>query len=681
MSNLNNTSLKANIDANVYENVDQEITGQHLNNVLTNINDSKASLSDDNAFTGNSTVPTQTSTDNSTKIATTEFVQTNLLTKLDATIRQIASTAVYFDKPSIFINGTSPLTGNITLNTAYTQSPAMWAVMLHNSGTAPTFDSNFVQTTDSLDYVISANNYIEFYCVSATKILYRIKQEGNGINSVFLKKNSAITGATHTKITYDTNGLVTSGTDATTSDIAEGSNLYYTDSRTRATALTGLSVAGGTVTNTDSVLTAFGKLQNQLNAVASPMIYQGTWNANTNSPTLTSSTGTKGYTYKVTTSGSTNLDGITDWKSGDFAVFNGATWDKWDTTDAVTSVNGYTGTVVLGTADISDSTNKRYVTDAELTVLSNTSGTNTGDETTATIKTKLGSANTSSDGYLLHTDWNTFNSKQSALSGTGFVKISGTTISYDNSTYLTANQSITLSGDVSGSGTTAITTTVSNASVIAKLLTGFTSGAGTVSATDSILGAFQKIVGNISALVTGVSSVFGRTGAVTAQSGDYNTSQVTENTNLYFTNARAIASTLTSYTAGAGTVSSSDTIIGGLQKLDGNIATKANATPSVQNVTSSATVTPTSSNDLVIITAQAVGLTLANPTGTFAEGQPLMIRIKDNGTAQTIAFGTNYRAIGITLPTTTVAGKYMYLGIMYNNVDSKWDILGLNNQA
>jgi len=35
-----------------------------------------------------------------------------------------------------------------------------------------------------------------------------------------------------------------------------------------------------------------------------------------------------------------------------------------------------------------------------------------------------------------------------------------------------------------------------------------------------------------------VSSVFGRTGAVTAQSGDYNTSQVTENTNLYYTQAR-----------------------------------------------------------------------------------------------------------------------------------------------
>lgn len=103
--------------------------------------------------------------------------------------------------------------------------------------------------------------------------------------------------------------------------------------------------------------------------------------------------------------------------------------------------------------------------------------------------------------------------------------------------------------------------------------------------------------------------------------------------------------------------------------------------PRVQTVTSSATVTPTSTNDLVTITAQATGLTLANPTGTFVEGQSLMIRIKDNGTARAITFGADYRAIGITLPSTTVISKTMYLGIIYNSTDGKFDILGLNQQA
>ena len=80
--------------------------------------------------------------------------------------------------------------------------------------------------------------------------------------------------------------------------------------------------------------------------------YQGTWNASTNTPTLTSSVGTKGYYYVVNVSGSTNLNGISDWVVGDWAVFNGSIWQKIDNTDAVTSVNGQTGTVVLTYTDV-----------------------------------------------------------------------------------------------------------------------------------------------------------------------------------------------------------------------------------------------------------------------------------------------------------------------------------------
>lgn len=59
-------------------------------------------------------------------------------------------------------------------------------------------------------------------------------------------------------------------------------------------------------------------------------------------------------------------------------------------TGSVLSVNGFTGAITLTTANIADATDKRYVTDAEKTKLANTSGTNTGDETLSTIKTKLG---------------------------------------------------------------------------------------------------------------------------------------------------------------------------------------------------------------------------------------------------------------------------------------------------
>lgn len=58
--------------------------------------------------------------------------------------------------------------------------------------------------------------------------------------------------------------------------------------------------------------------------------YQGTWNANTNTPTLVSGVGTKGDYYVVSIAGSTNLDGTTTWGVGDWAVFNGSVWQKVD---------------------------------------------------------------------------------------------------------------------------------------------------------------------------------------------------------------------------------------------------------------------------------------------------------------------------------------------------------------
>ena len=117
--------------------------------------------------------------------------------------------------------------------------------------------------------------------------------------------------------------------------------------------------------------------------------YQGTWNASTNTPTLTSSVGTKGYYYVVSVAGSTNLNGVTNWNIGDWAIFNGTAWEKVDNTDAVTSVNGYTGTVVLSYTDVG----------APSTTGTNATGTwginITGNAATATTSTNVsgGTAN------------------------------------------------------------------------------------------------------------------------------------------------------------------------------------------------------------------------------------------------------------------------------------------------
>lgn len=116
------------------------------------------------------------------------------------------------------------------------------------------------------------------------------------------------------------------------------------------------------VANGVATLDAGGKVPQSQIPLMGDLNYQGTWNASTNTPTLVSSTGTKGYYYVVDVAGSTNLNGITDWQIGDWAIFNGSVWQKVDNTDAVTSVNGLVGTVVLTTTNIAEGTNEYFTT-------------------------------------------------------------------------------------------------------------------------------------------------------------------------------------------------------------------------------------------------------------------------------------------------------------------------------
>jgi hypothetical protein len=240
--------------------------------------------------------------------------------------------------------------------------------------------------------------------------------------------------------------------------------------------LTGLTIAGDAIVATDSILTAFGKVQNQINTLVGGVQYKGTWNAATNTPTLVSSVGVQGNYYVVSVAGNTNLNGITDWKLGDWAIFNGSVWEKVDNTDAVISVNGQIGEVVLTTTDIAEGTNLYYTdlrarsaisltttgnsgasTYSNLTGILNvpnytlaglggvpltreltingttfdlsanrswsvgtvtsvgTSGPITGGTITGTGTIGITQSGASSDGYLSSIDWNTFNNKQNAL--------------------------------------------------------------------------------------------------------------------------------------------------------------------------------------------------------------------------------------------------------------------------
>ena len=335
------------------------------------------------------------------------------------------------------------------------------------------------------------------------KFFVDVNLQGNNINNLradTLDITSNLASANTKRIVYWSDQYYYS--DGTTWNILATALGYTPEDEANKSTSTSLGTSDTLYPTQNAVKVYADNLLGNANA----LVYKGTIDCSTN-PDYPA--GDAGWMYIASVAGKIGGASGTDVEVGDMIICN---------TDGTVSGNQATvgqywnviqknivGAVTGPASSVSnnvvffDGTTGKIIKDSGLTL----SGSNTGDETTATIKTKLGIATTSVDGYLTSTDWSTFNGKQNALSGTGFVKISGTTISYDNSTYLTGNQTVTLSGDVTGSGTTGITTSISATTVTGKLITGFVSGAGTVAATDSILGAIQKLDGNTSAKIGG----------------------------------------------------------------------------------------------------------------------------------------------------------------------------------
>jgi hypothetical protein len=114
--------------------------------------------------------------------------------------------------------------------------------------------------------------------------------------------------------------------------------------------------------------------------------------------------------------------------------------------------------------------------------------------------------------------------------------------------------------------------------------------------------------------------------------------------------------------------------------------TNKRVTPRSVDIASATTITPTSDTaDQYEVTALAAAATIAAPSGTPTDGQRLVIRIKDNGTGRALTWTTGssgaFRAIGVTLPTTTVASKTMYIGCIYNAADLRWDAVAVSQEA
>lgn len=167
----------------------------------------------------------------------------------------------------------------------------------------------------------------------------------------------------------------------------------------------------------------------------------------------------------------------------------------------------------LTTAVVPPSTNRNYLTDTQQTNVSNLSGTNTGDETISSIKTKLGIASASQDGYLLQADWNTFNNKvdKSGSTMTGLLILSGDAVNPLGATTLqqlaTKEPIITASGNVTDFWSGIKTFRNLATDVRATLLTGLSLATSqTIAATDTILQAFGYLQAQITVNTSNIST-------------------------------------------------------------------------------------------------------------------------------------------------------------------------------
>ncbi len=163
-------------------------------------------------------------------------------------------------------------------------------------------------------------------------------------------------------------------------------------------------------------------------------------------------------------------------------------------------------------------------------------------------------------------------------------------------------------------------------------------------------------------------------------SGTYPNFTVTNSAPMNYAGAGIAVSTGSAW--GTSLTAPSGTIVG---TSDTQTLTNKRVTNRIGTVADAATITPTSdSSDQYNVTALAQAATIAAPSGTPTDAQRLTIRLKDNGTGRALTWTTTsgaYRAIGVTLPTTTVASKVTYVGCVYNSQDSFWDVVAVTTQA
>jgi hypothetical protein len=296
---------------------------------------------------------TQSAGDDSTKIATTEYVDNAAGSKtLEYAGDATGPFALNLTNDDLEFNGDS----NITITAAaVTGNKGIVTVDLNNDVTITGTSKADTFTTTAGTATWTTTVLAGFTAI--TSDLFTGPLAGNASSATALASSGAIA------LTGDT--VSTGGPYTYTSGGALSIATTIADTTVTSKVLTNLPTpTSAAIAASDTILAAMAKLQGQITGIPQGLVYKGTWNATTNTPTLASSTGVTGQFYIVSVAGNTNLNGITDWQVGDWAIFVevGATdtWQKIDNTSAIlgsgtaNKIAKWTGSNTLATGLIAD---------------------------------------------------------------------------------------------------------------------------------------------------------------------------------------------------------------------------------------------------------------------------------------------------------------------------------------
>lgn len=129
-------------------------------------------------------------------------------------------------------------------------------------------------------------------------------------------------------------------------------------------------------------------------------------------------------------------------------------------------------------------------------------------------------------------------------------------------------------------------------------------------------------------------------------------------------------------------VTTGDATIGGVQTVNGNQIINGTSQVTAGTTTSvdgSGNITP--SKQVYTVTALGAAATIQVPSFSVWDGAPVVLRLY-GASAYGLTFASGYTNIsGLSLPTTTVAGKWTIIGALYNSAVSKWQIVSVTTEA